>query len=83
MISYTRIYIEPTEALVYQARKNRLVSLMKILVWSGGHMGNQLKQNIYIYRLTSSINYDKCMVRQYYVYRSFHFPFYILINDFK
>ena len=45
MMSYTRLYVYPTEALVDQARKNSRLSLMKILVWRGGKAG-KTKYNV-------------------------------------
>ena len=45
MMSCTRLYVYPTEALVDQARKNSRLSLMKILVWRGGKAG-KTKYNV-------------------------------------
>ena len=36
MISYTKLYVDHKEALMGESGKKRLVSLIKILVWSSG-----------------------------------------------
>ena len=36
MMSCYKLYLDPTEALMDQSIKNRLLSLMTILVWHGG-----------------------------------------------